>query len=242
MVPPQPRHNPAHRIRNHVPNIPHTHVEPTRPNPFAHDRPHRPVQQHLGPRWDHVMFAQSQHPLNPQHHRQGRRDEEQVVEVIVQERRGNQWFQHPSIECVSPGREKKQWIPPIAETAHNSASITKPAPNASRTFRIITIPGHYNPAPAPAKQLFLATAPAPPIPLFAPLKKRRLNSSVQPPLICEFRLRSFDYCTSLTIYTLVPLVLAGMTLVVKTSVAVTAEPSLVQVFSAAAAFGELSTW
>ena len=81
------------------------------------------------------MVSKPHAALKTKNRRQCRRDEQKIVEVIVQERPLEDGPDQPVIDRIESACRQTQWVERIAERFHRRAVMTKPTPRASSTFR-----------------------------------------------------------------------------------------------------------
>ena len=101
------------------------------------------MQRDLRSGWRQLVIPHSQYQLQPQHHWQSRRNQEQVIELTVKKRRGNPGLKAPAIDRVGDRRNPKEGVPQEAETRHRSAHSTNPDAMANTSLITITIPKPY---------------------------------------------------------------------------------------------------
>lgn len=85
-------------------------------------------------------MPQAKPSMRQQHNRQRARDEQRIVEPIVEERNIHVWFDEPAIDGVERARRHKQWITHVSKPLHSNASMISPNPSPIAIFRSKTIP------------------------------------------------------------------------------------------------------
>ncbi len=159
-IPPKAGGNATRSICRHIPEVGGTVMQPERADELADQRPYRKMRPHFRPSWREIVFAQTRNPLDPQHYRQSRRNQEQIIKVAMQKRRREQRLEQPAIQRIGCRRAKKQPIVQIPEAAHNNAHMTKPVATARSVFKSITIMGNCNANNAVAQEAILYTPQA----------------------------------------------------------------------------------
>ena len=84
-------------------------------------------------------MPQAKPSMRQQHNRQRARDEQRIVEPIVEERNIHVWFDEPAIDGVERARRHKQWIAHVSKPLHSNARMISPNPSPIEIFKNKTI-------------------------------------------------------------------------------------------------------
>jgi len=84
-------------------------------------------------------MPQAKPSMRQQHNRQRARDEQRIVEPIVEERNIHVWFDEPAIDGVERARRHKQWVTHVSKPFHSNAMMISPNPSPIEIFKNKTI-------------------------------------------------------------------------------------------------------
>lgn len=106
-------------------------IEELRAGDLGDEAPDHKMEGNLLRFRDAVVIAPAELALRPQHEWQGGRDEEHIVEVIVEEAEIQIGFQPPAVQRIQSDCEQTQRVSPVAKCLHSSARMITPESAAS---------------------------------------------------------------------------------------------------------------
>src|SRR5690606_20752811 len=81
-----------------------------------------------------VVPAPAAGPMQAQNERQSRRNEQQIVELIVQKARRPERLQQPAVQRIEPDGAQTHRVRDIAKLPHNNAQNKKPVARATLSW------------------------------------------------------------------------------------------------------------
>jgi hypothetical protein len=134
-MPPDPGNNSSRNVRCHIPWITNRPRHNVRANYLKEDGPYDQVKSNFTRSRRLVVPPQFQPSLKQQEGRQGTRNQQQVVEMVVQKPAVDPRFENPSVERVERTGRHEQPVPQVAERVQSSAKITMPYATATPIFK-----------------------------------------------------------------------------------------------------------
>lgn len=116
------------------------------PEPFRDEGPYYLVEEDFAARRQRIVRTQAESPLEPEHERQRRGDEQAVGKMPAHERpHGKVRLQQPAIQRVRSAGHYAHRIPPVTEWRdfQSSAKITAPDATARMSLRSMIMRAGY---------------------------------------------------------------------------------------------------
>ena len=137
-APPEPRDDSTDSVSDHIVPIARRRHH-ARSRPLADQRPDTDMEQDLTRFRETIVRAPAELALHPQHQRKRARDQQQVIEMIVEKSPVQVRLEPPAMERVEGSTGQEVRIAPVTETIHRSAVRMNPKPAARAIFRMTSM-------------------------------------------------------------------------------------------------------
>ena len=138
--PPAPGQHRASGIRQYVDGVACGAVKDCRANDLKQRGPPEKMAEDFSVCGRQIVTPQAKPSMREQCNWQRARDQQRVVEPIVEEGNIHVRFDQPAIARVERARHDKQWVTHVSKPFHSNASMIRPNPSPIVIFKNKTIP------------------------------------------------------------------------------------------------------
>lgn len=138
--PPKPGQDCASGIGEYVDRVSGGVLENCRANDLKQRGPPEQMAENLSGGRRPIVLSQAKPSMRQQRDWQRARDQQRVVEPIVEEANIHVRFDQPAIARIENARRHKQRVTHVSKPLHSNASMISPKPSPIAIFKIKTIP------------------------------------------------------------------------------------------------------
>src|SRR5688572_18856651 len=133
--PPEPRQRRSDGVRQYVDGVARAALKDCRANDLKQRRPPKEMAEDFAGRGRGIVTPQAKPSMREQRDRQRARDQQRVVEPIVEKGNIDMRFDQPAIDRVERASRHKQWITHVSKPLHSKARIMSPKPSPIEIFK-----------------------------------------------------------------------------------------------------------